>query len=655
MVLVRAVTVFGLAALWMALAPGLRAQPTLTPQPYVTGLSQPVEMAFPDDGSRRMFVVEQQGRIRVVRGGVLLATPFIDLSSANGGPVHSGGEQGLLGLAFHPAFAANGRFYVFYTRVVAGDPGGNEIVVQRFNRSAANHDVADPSSGAIVITIPHPGFGNHNGGRLAFGPDGNLFIGVGDGGSGGDPSNNAQSLTTLLGKLLRLDVNSAEPYAIPPDNPFAGSTNPAIRKEIWAYGLRNPWKFSFDRIGGALFIGDVGQGLWEEVNLQPGSAMGINYGWRVLEGKHCFNPSSDCDTTGKTPPIIEYPHDSSGGFSVTGGFRYRGNTLPGLGSYYVYGDFVSGRVWAAAENGLGVFVPTQVASIADLSTFGEDESGELLAAGYGNGTIYRLTPPATTIPRLGNISTRAHALSGNDVVIGGFVVGGGAKTVAIVATGPSLAASGVAAPLANPTLTLVRSSDQAVIAANDDWQAAGNAPQLQASGFAPAHPQEAAILMTLPPGAYTAIASGAGGTTGVTVVAVYEVDHPERPLVNLSTRARVQTGEDVMIGGLVIQGSTPRTVAIVATGPSLAAHGVTGVLANPTLSLVRSSDQAVIASNDDWQSAPNAAQLQASGFAPPDARESAILATLPPGAYTAIVSGVGGATGVSVVGVYVVP
>ena len=644
-----------LATVAIALAPALRAQPTLIPQPYVTGLAQPVEIAFPDDGSRRMFVIELAGRVRIVRDGVLLATPFIDLSSANGGPVKAGGEQGLLGLAFHPAFAANGRVYVFYTRALAGDPNGNEIVVQRFNRSAANPDVADPATGAVVITIPHPSFGNHNGGKIAFGPDGYLYIGVGDGGSGGDPSNNAQSLTTMLGKLLRLDVDAAQPYAIPPSNPFAASTNPAIRKEIWAYGLRNPWKFSFDRVGGALFIGDVGQGAWEEVNLQPGSAMGVNYGWRVLEGTHCFNPSTGCDATGKTPPIIEYPHDGTGGFSITGGYRYRGTTLPGLASRYVYGDFVSGRIWAAAENAPGVFVPTQVASIAELSSFGEDESGELFAARLGNGTIYRLTPAATTIPRLANISTRARALQGDDVVIAGFVVGGGAKTVAVVATGPSLTAHGVAQPLANPTLTLVRSSDQAVIASNDDWQAAANATQLQASGFAPSHAQEAAILATLPPGAYTAIVSGAGGTNGVAVAAVYEIDHPERPLLNLSTRARVQAGEDVMIGGLIIQGSTPRTVAIVATGPSLTAHGVAQPLANPTLTLVRSSDQAVIATNDDWQSASNAAALQASGFAPSDAREAAILATLPPGAYTALVSGVGGATGVAVVGVYSVP
>jgi hypothetical protein len=240
-------------------------------------------------------------------------------------------------------------------------------------------------------------------------------------------------------------------------------------------------------------------------------------------------------------------------------------------------------------------------------------------------------------------------------MIGGFVIGGAAnKTVAIVATGPSLSAFGIANPLANPTLQLVRSSDQSVIASNDDWGTAANAAQLTATGFAPSHALESAILITLAPGAYTAIVSGAGGGTGVGIVAVYEVDHPEIPLINISTRGQVLTGSDVMIGGFIIQGSGPRTVAITATGPSLASFGIANPLANPTLTLVRSSDQSVIATNDDWGSAPNAAQIQASGFAPSNALESAILVTLPPGAYTAIVSGAGGGTGVGIVAVYVV-
>jgi hypothetical protein len=271
----------------------------------------------------------------------------------------------------------------------------------------------------------------------------------------------------------------------------------------------------------------------------------------------------------------------------------------------------------------------------------------------GTGNDVTLTAPPTAPPRLANISTRGLVHSGDNVMIGGFVIGGSSsKTVAIVATGPSLAAFGITNPLANPTLRLVRSSDQAVLASNDDWQAAANAAQLQAAGFAPTHDLESAILIDLPPGAYTAIAEGAGGTTGVSVVGIYEVDAVAAPLVNISTRGYALTGDNVMIGGFVIQGSVPQTVAVVATGPSLGAFGIANPLANPTLTLVRSSDQAVIASNDDWQTDAKAALLQAAGFAPGNALESGLYRSLAPGAYTAIVQGVGAGTGIAVIGVY---
>jgi hypothetical protein len=351
-------------------------------------------------------------------------------------------------------------------------------------------------------------------------------------------------------------------------------------------------------------------------------------------------------------PVIEYPHDASGGVSVTGGFVYRGTTLPALRGYYIYGDFGSGRIWAAAPGAGGTWTTTQVAMLPNLSTFGEDESGELYAANLFNGTVYRLTPAAGTLPRLANISTRARASTGNDVVIGGFVIGGAApKRVAVVATGPSLAAHGVANPLANPRVTLVRSSDQAVLATNDDWQGQPTSAQLQDLGLAPSDALEAALLVDLAPGAYTAIVEGAGAATGVAVVAVYEVDHPERPLINISTRAEVRSGDEVAIGGFVVQGSTARTVAIVGTGPSLAAHGLPNPLSDPNLTLVRSADQAVLATNDNWQSAGNASQIQASGFAPSHPLESAILVTLAPGAYTAILSG-SGTSGTGVVAIY---
>ena len=265
-------------------------------------------------------------------------------------------------------------------------------------------------------------------------------------------------------------------------------------------------------------------------------------------------------------------------------------------------------------------------------------------------------PVVTDPPRLANISTRGDVLTGDNVMIGGFIIGGSInKTVAIVATGPSLAGFGIANPLMNPTITLVRQSDHVVIATNDDWQSDANAPLLQQSGFAPPDPRESGLYVNLPPGAYTAIVSGANGGIGVGLIGIFEIDRPDIPLINISTRGLVQTGDNVMIGGFIVQGSGPQKVAVTATGPSLVPFGITNPLSNPTLTIVRSSDQAVIATNDDWQSDPGAAALQASGFAPSDPRESGLVLTLDPGGYTAIVSGVGGATGVSVVGVFTVP
>jgi hypothetical protein len=257
---------------------------------------------------------------------------------------------------------------------------------------------------------------------------------------------------------------------------------------------------------------------------------------------------------------------------------------------------------------------------------------------------------------MANISTRAQVLTGENVTIAGFVIGGSTpKTVAITAVGPSLAAFGIAHPLADPTLTLVRSSDQTIIAANDNWQADPNAIQLQDTGFAPSNGLEAGLLVTLPPGAYTAVMQGKDGGTGVGLIGVFETDHPAVPLVNISTRGDVLTGDDVMIGGFIVQGSGPQTVVVTATGPSLSGFGIANPLADPTLTLVRSSDQAVLATNDNWQDAPNASQIQASGFAPSDPHESAIMMSLDPGAYTAIVRGAAGATGVGVVGVFATP
>jgi hypothetical protein len=282
--------------------------------------------------------------------------------------------------------------------------------------------------------------------------------------------------------------------------------------------------------------------------------------------------------------------------------------------------------------------------------------GDCTAAPPPTTPVPPTTPTTPVAGRLANLSTRMQVLTGNDVMITGFVISGTTpKTVAIVGTGPSLAAYGIANPLPNPSLTLVRSSDQAIIATNDDWPSGAGAVAMAASGFAPTNPLEAGLHVTLPPGAYTAILSGVGSATGIGVAAVYEVDRPESPLANISTRGQVRSGNDVMIGGFVIQGTQPQTVAIVGTGPSLSAYGIANPLPNPTITLVRTSDQAVIATNDNWSGATNAAQIQVSGFAPSNPLESALLVTLQPGAYTAIMSGVGGTTGTGIVAVYAVP
>ncbi len=282
----------------------------------VGGLSGPLDLQSASGERGRLFVVEQAGRIRVIRAGALVAAPFLDLSAR----ISSGGERGLLGLAFHPQFTSNGRFFVNYT-----DRNG-DTHISEFRSTAPGGDAADAASEREIMFVRQP-FANHNGGGLAFGPDGFLYIGLGDGGSGGDPQGNGQNLGTRLGKLLRIDINGATPYAVPPDNPFVSRSG--ALPEIWAYGLRNPWRFSFDRGTGDLYIGDVGQNTLEEIDVGLSSRRGgENYGWNTMEGSRCFNPSSGCNMSGLTLPVIDYGR--SDGFSVTGGVVYRGCRMPGL-------------------------------------------------------------------------------------------------------------------------------------------------------------------------------------------------------------------------------------------------------------------------------------------------------------------------------------
>ena len=363
-------TIFVSALVWLA------ATAPVTLRPVVEGLERPVVVAHAGDGSGRLFLAQQGGAILVFDGFQVLPVPFLDLSSS----VSTGSEQGLLGLAFHPDYEHNGFFYVNLTDL-AGD-----TQILRFTVSA-DRNVADPATAVPLLSVDQP-YANHNGGQLAFGPDGKLWIGLGDGGSAGDPGNRAQSRITLLGKILRIDVDQGLPYAIPLDNPFA--SDPAARAEIWALGLRNPWRFSFDRLTGDLFIADVGQNAWEEVSFEPASSGGgRNYGWRRMEAGHCFNPGTNCDDGSLVPPILEYPH--SQGCSITGGYRYRGTAMPERLGTYFYGDFCSGRIWGGTENPeTGAWTSTELLdSELSISTFGEDEQGELYVADLG-GTLYRI-------------------------------------------------------------------------------------------------------------------------------------------------------------------------------------------------------------------------------------------------------------------------
>jgi len=364
----------------LALAVPAAAQPPpeleLELEPVTGGLFQPVAITHAGDGSGRLFVAEQRGTLRIVRGGVLLPTPFLDLRTE----VRFGGEQGLLGVAFHPEFALNGFVFVHHT-----DLGGNTRVA-RYRVSATDPDVVDPSSRLIVLEVAQFA-ANHNGGQLAFGPDGMLYVALGDGGGGGDPMENGQDLGNLLGKILRLDVG-VEPFAVPPDNPFVGV--PGARGEIWVYGLRNPWRFSFDRATGDLFIGDVGQNAWEEIDFQPAaSAGGENYGWDRMEGPACFEPASGCEDPSLVLPILYYDRDQ--GYAVTGGYRYRGGAEPALRGVYLYADFGSGRIWGATPRADGSWGSRLLLdSGRAISTFGEDEAGELYVADYLAGSILRL-------------------------------------------------------------------------------------------------------------------------------------------------------------------------------------------------------------------------------------------------------------------------
>jgi glucose/arabinose dehydrogenase len=352
---------------------------SLNLQQVATGLDSPVFLTAPT-GDARLFIVERPGRIRIVQNGTLLAAPFLDIRDRT----TTDGERGLLSLAFHPQYATNGLFFVYYT-----DANG-DLVIERFSVASAGASVADPLSGVRILSIPHPEFGNHNGGLLSFGPDGYLYLGTGDGGGSGDPFGNAQNTNSLLGKMLRIDVNASTvigPYTIPPSNPFVNQNGK--RPEIWAYGLRNPWRYAFDAPSNLLFIADVGENRREEVDVASASQAGLNYGWNIMEGIACF-AVDPCDRQGLSLPVIDYDHAGTG-CSITGGYVYRGSAIPALQGRYFYSDLCAGWLKSFVYvNGAATEQTTwDVENVAPVYSFGQDAQNELYVLS-GNGSVYRI-------------------------------------------------------------------------------------------------------------------------------------------------------------------------------------------------------------------------------------------------------------------------
>ena len=364
--------------------------PVVHLQLVANGLPSPVSISHADDNSGRLYIVQKGGTIQILQHGALVAAPFLDIHTL----VSTSNERGLLGLAFPTGYASKGHFFIYYTNLAG------TIVIARYNVSA-NHSLADPASGVIVLTIDHPLYDNHNGGQLAFGPDGFLYAGVGDGGSGGDPNNHGQSFSVLLAKILRIDVEGsgcvqnpakAQNYCIPTSNPYVSTSGD--KPEIWALGLRNPWKFSFDRLTGDLYIGDVGQNIEEEIDFQPAASTGgENYGWKILEGNLCYSPATGCvDPPRYSAPVTVYDHmaSNSNGCAVIGGYVYRGpNIFLDMQGVYFYADYCQGKIYGL-ENSAGWQTNLLTTAPFFISAFGEDESGFIYVADFTDGAIYQL-------------------------------------------------------------------------------------------------------------------------------------------------------------------------------------------------------------------------------------------------------------------------
>jgi len=576
----------------------------------------PTAMAFAPDG--RLFVCQQGGQLRVIKNGSLLSTPFVSLT------VDSSGERGLLGIAFDPNFATNHYLYVYYT--VATSPIHNRV-----SRFTAAGDIAAPGSHVVILELNNLSSAtNHNGGAIHFGPDGKLYIGVGENANGA----NSQTLSNLLGKMLRINSDGS----IPTDNPFY-NTATGSNRAIWALGLRNPFTFAFQPGTGRMFINDVGESTYEEIN--DGIA-GSNYGWPITEG-----PTSNPAFRG---PIYFYGHGA--GCAIVGATFYNPPVPQFPSSYtgkYFFADLCSGwiRVFDPTA-GTATGFATGISSPVDLHV-GPDGALYYLAQGSG-GQVFRINAlPAQAL----NISGRARVETGQGVVITGFIVTGTTpKRVGVRALGPSLANFGVSGPLADPILQLNR-GDGSLVMVNDNWKNTQQA-QITEAGLAPSNDREAALIATLPAGNYTAIVSGKNGGTGVTLAEVYDLDQAaDSRLANISTRAPIGTGSNVLIGGFITGSKIGATrVAIRALGPSLQQFGIANSLPDPRLEL-HGANGALLAANDNWQSdATQAALITGYGLAPPNNLESAIAISLALGRYTAIVTGKNNQTGIGLIEIY---
>jgi glucose/arabinose dehydrogenase len=593
----------------------------------------------------RLFICVQDGQLRVIENGTLLATPFVTLT------VDSTGDRGLLGIAFDPNFASNQYVYVHYTV-----PG--LLAHDRISRFTAIGNVAVPGSETAILDLDNlSSYDSHNGGAIHFGPDGKLYIAIGE---NGDPAN-AQTVDNLLGKMLRINSDGTIPSDNPTTFPGIDGSPSGINRAIWAVGLRNPFTFAFQPGTGRMFINDVGESTWEEIN--DGIA-GSNYGWNLCEGA-CSPPNPTF-----RDPIYQYGHGISfnGGCAIVGGAFYNPAINQFPASYtgkYFYPDLCSGwiRLLDPSVNTSSSFA-TGINLPVDLKV-GPDGSLYYLAIGNG-GQVFKIqyppapTPTPTPTPaQVLNISTRLRVETGDNVMIGGFVVTGNtAKPLVLRGLGPSLVTSGVPADqvLLDPFLEL-RGPDGGLLRENDNWMESPFRDLIKGTPYQPSDDREAVIVATVQPGAYTAILTGNGQTAGLALVEVYDIDQTvDSKLANISTRGFVQTEDNVMIGGFILGGDSANAqVAIRGIGPSLSQFGLSNVLADPTLEL-RDNNGTLLISNDNWMDDPvSAAQLTANGLALQDPHESGIFISLPPGAFTAILAGTNGGIGIGLVEIYSLP